>query len=121
MAAWTFSIATTDFTASTTRKYATADTSTLTLSRVMMPWDWIGIVMIRSDTRCSTSGCRGAGAAGPAACALGGGSAGPGDLPPPACDLSHVLLHKRLRDPRPIGKGGPEPGATRARPTQPPR
>jgi hypothetical protein len=20
-----------------------------------MPWDWIGIVMIRSDTRCSTS------------------------------------------------------------------
>ncbi|MFF1612332.1 hypothetical protein ACFVYA_31540 [Amycolatopsis sp. NPDC058278] len=27
-----------------------ADTSTLTLSRVMMPWDWIGIVMIRNGT-----------------------------------------------------------------------
>jgi hypothetical protein len=39
IAACTFSIATTDFTASTTRKYATADTSTLTLSRVMMPCD----------------------------------------------------------------------------------
>src|ERR1035441_8173403 len=50
MAALTFSMATTDFTASTTRKYATADTSTLTLSRVMMPWDWIGIVTIRSDS-----------------------------------------------------------------------
>ena len=50
-----FSIATTDFTASTTRKYATAETSTLTLSRVMIPCDWIGIVTIRSDTRCSTS------------------------------------------------------------------
>ena len=24
--------------------------STLTLSRVMMPWDWIGIVTIRSET-----------------------------------------------------------------------
>jgi hypothetical protein len=23
----------------------------LTLSLVMIPWDWIGIVMIRSDTR----------------------------------------------------------------------
>src|SRR5260370_7756787 len=34
---------------------ATAETSTLTLSRVMMPWDWIGIVTIRSDTRRSTS------------------------------------------------------------------
>src|SRR5665811_1067223 len=55
MAASTFSMATTDFTASITRKYATADTPTLTLSRVMMPWDWIGIVMIRSDTRCRTS------------------------------------------------------------------
>ena len=29
--------------------------STLTLSRVMMPWDWIGIVTIRSEIRCSTS------------------------------------------------------------------
>ena len=29
--------------------------STLTLSRVMMPWDWIGIVTIRSDTLHSTS------------------------------------------------------------------
>ena len=55
IAALTFSIATTDFTASMTRKYATADTSTLTLSRVMIPWDWIGIVTIRSETRFSTS------------------------------------------------------------------
>src|ERR1035441_8411215 len=51
MATSTLSIAITDFTASTTRKYATADTSTLTLSRVIMPCDWIGIVTIRSDTR----------------------------------------------------------------------
>ena len=29
--------------------------STLTLSRVMIPCDWIGIVTIRSDTRGSTS------------------------------------------------------------------
>ena len=29
--------------------------STLTLSRVMMPWDWIGIVTIRSDTFISRS------------------------------------------------------------------
>ena len=29
--------------------------STLTLSRVMMPCDWIGIVTIRSDTRTSRS------------------------------------------------------------------
>src|SRR5512139_2115309 len=41
---------TTDFTASTTRKYATAAMSTLTLSRVMIPCDWIGIVTMRSDT-----------------------------------------------------------------------
>ena len=27
----------------------------LTLSRVMMPWDWIGIVTIRSDTRSTRS------------------------------------------------------------------
>ena len=27
----------------------------LTLSLVMIPWDWIGIVMIRSDTRCTRS------------------------------------------------------------------
>ena len=32
-----------------------AETSTLTLSRVMMPWDWMGMVTIRSDTRRSTS------------------------------------------------------------------
>src|SRR6185369_13177324 len=50
-----FSIATTDFTASATRKYATADTSTLTLSLVMMPCDWIGMVTIRRLTRCRTS------------------------------------------------------------------
>jgi hypothetical protein len=37
MAAWTFSMAITDFTASTTRKLATAEMPTLTLSRVMMP------------------------------------------------------------------------------------
>ena len=43
-------MATTDFTASTTRKYATAAMSTLTLSRVMIPCDWIGIVTMRSDT-----------------------------------------------------------------------
>src|SRR6266568_1209450 len=55
IAACTFSMATTDFTASTTRKYATAETSTLTLSRVMMPCDWMGIVTIRSDTRRNTS------------------------------------------------------------------
>jgi hypothetical protein len=35
--------------------YATAETSMLMLSRVMMPWDWIGMVTIRSDTRRSTS------------------------------------------------------------------
>jgi hypothetical protein len=29
---------------------ATAETSTLPLSRVMMPCDWIGMVTIRSDT-----------------------------------------------------------------------
>ena len=29
--------------------------STLTLSRVMMPWDWMGMVTIRSDTRHSRS------------------------------------------------------------------
>jgi hypothetical protein len=29
--------------------------STLTLSRVMIPFDWIGIVTIRSDTRTSRS------------------------------------------------------------------
>ncbi len=39
MALSTFSITTTDFLASMTRKYATAAMSTLTLSRVMMPWD----------------------------------------------------------------------------------
>jgi hypothetical protein len=38
--------------ASTTRPYATAETSMLMLSRVMMPWDWIGMVTI---TRRSTS------------------------------------------------------------------
>ena len=37
------------------RKYATAETSTETLSLVMMPCDWIGIVTIRSDTRCTRS------------------------------------------------------------------
>jgi hypothetical protein len=37
MAAATFSMATTDLTALTTRKYATAETPTLTLSLVMMP------------------------------------------------------------------------------------
>jgi hypothetical protein len=31
------------------------ETSTLTLSRVMMPCDWIGIVAISSENRCSTS------------------------------------------------------------------
>ena len=32
-----------------------AGNTTLTLSRVIMPWDWIGMVTIRSDTRRSTS------------------------------------------------------------------
>ena len=51
MATLTLSMAMTDFTASTTRKYTTAETSTLTLSRVMMPWDCMGMVTIRNDTR----------------------------------------------------------------------
>ena len=41
IAAWTFSMAITDSTASTTRK-ATAEISTSTLPRRMMPWNWIG-------------------------------------------------------------------------------
>src|SRR6185437_3469784 len=51
----TFSIATTERTASLIRKYATAETSTDTLSLVMIPCDWIGMVTIRSDTRCTRS------------------------------------------------------------------
>src|SRR5208337_4247197 len=42
---------TTDSTASTTRKYATAAMSTLTLSRVMIPCDWMGMVTMRIEIR----------------------------------------------------------------------
>lgn len=51
----TFSMATTDLSASTTLKQATAETSTLTSSWVLMPCDWVGIVTMHSETRWSTS------------------------------------------------------------------